>query len=90
MKMKNSANVFLGFLAGAAAGATVGILLAPDKGKNTRQSIATKAVQLKDNVGASVQKGVEKLSTFKDSVFSLINKGEESATTESVNSPNIS
>ncbi len=35
--------VLLGFLAGAAAGALAGILLAPDSGENTRKKIAAKA-----------------------------------------------
>lgn len=82
---KNSANVLLGFAAGAVTGAVAGILLAPGSGKTTRQNIATKAVQLKDNVGASMQKGFEKLGTFKDSVFSLLNKGEE----ENVKNENV-
>jgi gas vesicle protein len=80
---KKSANVFLGFLAGAAAGAIAGVLLAPDNGKNTRQNIATKASKFKDDVGTSVQKSVEKLNSFKESAFSLINKyGDE---TKSIN-----
>lgn len=84
---KNSRNLLFGFLAGAAAGTLAGILLAPEKGKNTRQNIANKASQLKDNVGSGVQKGVEKLNTFKESAFSLINKyGEEAkSVNESVN-----
>jgi len=76
--MKNSSNVFLGFLAGAATGAIAGVLMAPDKGKNTRQNLANRASQLTDDLNASVQKGFDKLDTFKDSVFSLVNKyGEE-------------
>lgn len=75
---KKTANIFLGFLAGTVAGGVAGILLAPDSGKKSRQNIANKASQLKDDVGASVQKGVEKLNSLKESAFSLINKyGEE-------------
>jgi gas vesicle protein len=78
---KKSANLFLGFLAGAAAGTIAGILLAPESGKNTRQNLSDKASQLKDNLGNTVQKGVDKLSSFKDSAFSLISKYEEEAKT---------
>jgi gas vesicle protein len=78
--MKNSGKVFLGFLSGAAAGVLAGILMAPDKGKNTRQNVANKASQFKDDVGVTFQKGVDKINSFKESAFSLINKygGEES------------
>lgn len=47
--MSNS-KVLLGFLAGAAAGALAGILLAPDKGSETRKKIAGKAGELRDSV----------------------------------------
>jgi gas vesicle protein len=36
-------NVFLGVLAGAAAGGLVGVLFAPEKGSRTRRQIANKA-----------------------------------------------
>ncbi len=38
--MKKSAAYFLTFLAGVAAGTVVGILYAPDEGKNTRDKIS--------------------------------------------------
>lgn len=42
--------VLLGFLAGAAAGALAGVLLAPDKGSATRKKIAGKAGDVTDSV----------------------------------------
>jgi gas vesicle protein len=74
---KNSLRKALGFLAGAATGAIAGILLAPNSGKKTRENIATKASQKKDDFNASVKKGVDKFNSFKDSVFSLVTKQEE-------------
>ena len=45
----------LGFLAGAAAGALAGILLAPDKGSETRKNLKKKVKDLSDeyNLGLS-------------------------------------
>lgn len=45
-----SSKVLLGFLAGAAAGALAGILLAPDKGSETRKKIAGKAGDISNSV----------------------------------------
>ena len=46
----SSSKMMVGFLAGAAIGALAGILLAPDKGSNTRKKIATKTGDITDTV----------------------------------------
>ena len=43
-------NAAFAILIGAALGAVVGILFAPDKGSNTRRKIAEKETDLKDNL----------------------------------------
>lgn len=55
----NSGNIIVALLAGAVIGAGVGILLAPDKGSNTRQKI-------KDGVNSSKDDLLEKLKGFTD------------------------
>lgn len=49
----------LGFLAGAAAGALAGILLAPDKGSETRKKISRKTGDLSDALKDSFSEFVE-------------------------------
>ena len=46
----SSGKVLASVLAGAAAGAILGILFAPDKGTETRRKIAEKGTDLRDSV----------------------------------------
>ena len=48
--MNTGGKVLLGVLAGAAVGASLGILFAPDKGSATRKKIVQKGVDMKDTV----------------------------------------
>ncbi len=48
--MSDSGNTFLGFLAGTAVGAVLGILFAPDKGINTRQRITDEALLARQKI----------------------------------------
>jgi gas vesicle protein len=51
----------LGFVAGAAVGALVGVLLAPDSGSNTRKKISGKAEDMTDSLKSSYDEFVSKL-----------------------------
>ncbi len=53
--------IILGFIAGAALGAIAGILIAPEKGADTRQKIIDKSGDLKDLVKDSVLGFLDKL-----------------------------
>lgn len=70
-----------GILTGAAAGAIIGILLAPDKGSETRKKIAKKS----NDLGGSVKDGFNKLGeslnnkyqNIKGDARDLVEKGKE-------------
>ena len=61
-------NGLLGFLAGAAVGATLGVLFAPRSGKETREHIANKAGSAKDEVDEFIDKARSEWSKAKGKV----------------------
>jgi gas vesicle protein len=77
-----SGKVFLGLLAGVAAGALLGVLFAPEKGKTTRKNITKKSEDyvdslkekfndLLDSIGEKVEEvkeDVEKVKTKAESI----------------------
>jgi gas vesicle protein len=52
--MSNKNSAFLAFLAGAAVGATLGILYAPDKGKNTRDKLSFQLEKYRERLKAYI------------------------------------
>lgn len=69
-----SNKALLGVVAGLAAGAVLGILLAPDKGSKTRKKIADKANDLTDDL----KKGfTSAISTLEDKFSSLEDRYED-------------
>lgn len=78
-----SGKVLLGALAGIAIGAVVGVLLAPEKGSDTRKKISKKGQDLADDVKCQVEGLKDKYNNIVDTVVSKVdsfaNKGEEIA-----------
>jgi len=67
-----------GFIAGAAVGIAVGMLLAPSSGKETRQKIADGTSKLKDNLVGTVNESIEKLKDqFNTKVDQLAKEGKQ-------------
>jgi hypothetical protein len=59
---ESTSNFLLGLLAGAAAGALVGILFAPDKGSKTRENIKKKLLDLSDEYGLGIGDLVDEMT----------------------------
>ncbi|TKB97649.1 YtxH domain-containing protein [Pedobacter cryophilus] len=64
--MKNSGKILLGFIILFAAGAALGTLFAPDKGKRTRRKIVKKGKGLFNSFSNSLADGKENLEEIRD------------------------
>jgi gas vesicle protein len=61
----------IALLAGLAVGAVLGILFAPDSGKNTRERIGDKALDLADNAKDGLYSIKDKIAIGRDSLTNL-------------------
>ena len=71
--MKKS-NVVLGVLAGAAIGAMLGVLYAPDKGSNTRKKIHRKGEDIVDDLKDKAENLAEKVNDLSRKAAKLVDK----------------
>ncbi len=72
--MAKKSDVVIGLLAGAAIGATLGILFAPDKGKNTRRRLKKNVEDYTDRAKSSVQNAVGDVKNEANDIYSRLRK----------------
>ena len=76
----NKGKVLLGVLAGIAAGALVGILLAPEKGSDLRKKISKKGDgyldDLKEKMNEMVETVTDKFAAAKDKTNEIVANGK--------------
>jgi gas vesicle protein len=76
-------DVLLGVVIGAAAGAALGILFAPDKGINTRRKISSKGEEYADDVKQKfndiLDEITSKIDTVKEKASSFAENGKQRA-----------
>ncbi len=76
----DNGKILLGVLAGVAAGATLGILFAPDSGTNTRKKIMKKGEDYAGNLKSQFNGVVDSLGSevdmFKDEMNNLVASGK--------------
>ena len=79
--MKTTKTVLVGLLAGASAGALLGVLLAPDKGTATRRKIMSKSGEfangVKDKFNGLVDKSIKKGESIRQETDDLMAKGKQ-------------
>jgi gas vesicle protein len=64
--MSKSSNVLAAFVLGAAVGAAVGLLVAPEKGSETRRKLREEGQKFADTVQEKVKEGKEKVDQWKE------------------------
>ncbi len=83
--MKSGSKVLLGVLAGAATGAILGILFAPDKGEETRKKLSDGSKDVADNLkkkfGEFVDSVADKYDTVKSTATDLYVQGKSKVST---------
>ena len=76
--MNNNSKILLGIIAGAAIGGALGILLAPDKGSETRRKIVEKGNDLGDSLSSFSDTVKDKVNDVVDGVKGSFNKTRNS------------
>jgi gas vesicle protein len=69
MNDSNSMKTLLAFVGGIAAGAIVGVLMAPDKGSETRKKIMSGAKGLTDDLSDAAKDKYNEFLSWKDSLL---------------------
>ena len=60
--MGNTSKIMLALLAGAAAGVAIGVLIAPEKGSETRKKVTDTAKKLTDSLLAKAEEVMDEMS----------------------------
>lgn len=75
--MTTSTKIILGIAGAAAAGAVIGLLLAPEKGTDLRKRLSEKAYDWADQLGDLIDSGKSKLDALKADVNAAVRNVEE-------------
>ena len=70
--MNNTGKIITAVVIGAAAGAALGILFAPDSGANTRKKIGQEGKKLADTVKNKFREAKDKLNTLKEDTEQVV------------------
>lgn len=66
--MNNTAKVLTALAAGAAAGAILGVLFAPDKGSETRRRISEKGKKMAAGINEKFKEGKNRFNELKEEI----------------------
>lgn len=74
-----TSKALLGIVAGMAAGAVVGVLMAPDSGPNTRRKISSKSQDMMDEIKSRFNGMMEGFNNHKDEIVTAAKKITDTA-----------
>jgi gas vesicle protein len=80
--MNDSTKTLLAFIGGTAVGALVGILLAPDKGSQTRKRILSRAKDLAEDLTDTASEGYDRFVNWKDKMTGNVKDDAENMVRE--------
>lgn len=72
--MNETTKILTAFIAGAAIGAALGILFAPEKGSETRRRLNEEGKKVMDDLGDRFMEGKENLEGLTDSIIQTVKK----------------
>lgn len=75
--MNNTCKILTAIAAGAATGAIMGFLFAPDKGSETRRKINEQGKKIADDVKDTFRKGKEKFNDLKEDIQQTVKEKVE-------------
>lgn len=76
--MNSTSKILLGFVAGAAIGGALGILLAPDKGSETRRKIVEKGSEMGESLTGFGETVKDKFNDVVENVKGTFNRTKNS------------
>lgn len=76
--MNNTSKILIGFVAGAAIGGALGILLAPDKGSETRRRIVERGNEMGESLSSFGESMKDKFNDVVDGVKGSFNRSKSS------------
>jgi gas vesicle protein len=77
--MTSNTKIILGMLAAAAAGAAVGVLLAPEKGSELRKKISNRFDEIVDDIAELLALGQEEIKDMYNGTKEEVQQGMETA-----------
>jgi gas vesicle protein len=74
--MNTTGKILVSLAAGAVAGAVLGLLIAPDKGSETRKKILEGKDKVRNNIREVLKKGRERMDGLKEDLAGAVDREE--------------